>query len=289
MNGVSHELLGRLRKTTLVVQTRKRGAHKGLRRSHKFGSSLEFSDFRAYQPGDDLRQIDWNIYGRTQKHYIKRYLDEQEVKTAIYLDCTKSVSIIPSKWERAKQLAATLSYIALSNEDQVSFTPVANGNPRVIQRKGAVQAKATLFDIINLSNESTSLTFTESLHTQLMKDKQLTIIITDGLEALEKYDTVLKKLAFLNGDVWFIQMLNKLELEPDYQGDVKLIDSETSSELNISMRPKIISQYEQRLHEHLKNLKKICDKYGFRYLPVNDEKTVDEILLRDCISHGWIR
>src|SRR5690606_27262037 len=103
--------LNRLQKLKINVKTKKRGIHKGLRRSGKFGSSLEFSDFRQYQPGDDVRQIDWNVYGRTQKYYIKRYLDEQDISVAIYFDVSSSMRFIPSKWEMAKTLAASLGYV----------------------------------------------------------------------------------------------------------------------------------------------------------------------------------
>ncbi|MGE8206723.1 DUF58 domain-containing protein [Heyndrickxia sp. NPDC080065] len=286
---LSQELLAKLRKATLVVKTRKRGTHKGLRRSPKFGSSLEFSDFRAYQPGDDLRQIDWNIYGRTMKHYIKRYLDEQEIKTAIYLDCTASVNIIESKWERAKQIAAAFTYLALSNEDQVSFIPVETKQPRIIHKKGSFHAKASIFEILNLQVKNEGLSFTESIKSHFLKGKQLTIIITDGLEPIDHYEGVLEKFAFLKGEVWFIQLLSRIEIHPEYHGDIKLIDSETRNEVNVSMKPRIISQYEKKLNEHTENLKLLCKRLGFGYLLVDDTKTIDEIILRDCISHGWIR
>lgn len=286
---LSPELLGRLRKTTLVVKTRKRGAHKGIRRSHKYGSSLEFSDFRGYQPGDDLRQIDWNIFGRTGKHYIKRYLDEQEIKTAVYLDCTSSVTMIPTKWERVKEIAAAFAYLTLSNEDQLSFIPIASQEGRVIQRKGAIHAKSCLFEITSLLEKSSQVTFANSITNQLLKNKQLNIIITDGLEPLEKYEEVLRKFSSIKGEVWFIQCLSQIETNPDYMGDKKLIDSETLSEINISMRPKIIDEYKQKLMEHIEGLQLLCQRLGFEFLCTHDGKTIDEIILQDCYSRGWIR
>ena len=87
-------LMYRLSRHQWQSRKMKRGLHKGGRRSNKQGTSLEFSAYRYYQPGDDLRQIDWNVFARTNKHYIKRFLDEQELIMTIYLDCSNSMKII---------------------------------------------------------------------------------------------------------------------------------------------------------------------------------------------------
>lgn len=286
---LSAELLSKLRKATITVKTRKRGMHKGVRKSPKFGSSLEFSDFRVYQPGDDLRQIDWNIFGRTQKHYIKRYLDEQEIKTAIYLDCTSSVMAIDSKWERAKQLAAAFSYITLTSEDKLSFLPIASKDGKVISRKGAVHAKACLYEIIHLHADSKPEPFTECVQKQFLRERQLNILITDGLEPIERYEKILKKLAAVKGDVWFIQLLSHEEEQPKYIGDLKLIDSETEKEVNISMTSKLVEEYKKKLREHNENLESLCKRLGFQYFYTTDAKTIDEIIMKDCNYRGWIK
>ncbi|MBS4172335.1 DUF58 domain-containing protein [Bacillus sp. FJAT-49736] len=272
-----------------MVRTRKRGMHKGVRKSPKFGSSLEFSDFRTYQPGDDLRQIDWNIYGRTKKHYIKRFLDEQEIKTAVYLDSTSSVTAIESKWERAKQLAAALSYITLTSEDKLSFVPIASNEDRILTRKGAVHAKSCLYEIIQWRGDSKAESFTECIQGQLLRDRQLNIIITDGLEPIEKYEMVFNKLGSVRGDVWFIQILSQLEEQPPYVGDLKLIDSETAKEVNISITPKLVEEYKKKQNEHNAKLQGLCKRLGFQYFYLNDAKSIDEILMKDWLSRGWIK
>lgn len=289
MTMLSSDLLTKLRKATITVKTRKRGMHKGVRKSPKFGSSLEFSDFRAYQPGDDLQQIDWNIFGRTQKHYIKRFLDEQEIKTAIYLDCTSSVISIDSKWERAKQVAAAFSYLTLTSEDKLSFLPVASKDGKLISRKGAVHAKTVLYEIIHLQADSKPEPFTECIQKQFLRDREFCILITDGLEPIEQYEKIFKKLAAVKGDVWFIQLLSHEEEQPNYIGDLKLIDSETAKEVNISMTGKLIEEYRKKLREHNENLESLCKRLGFQYLYTTDAKTIDEIMWKDCNHRGWIK
>ncbi|MCK9918124.1 DUF58 domain-containing protein, partial [Microbacteriaceae bacterium K1510] len=106
------QFLRRLERMQVVSKRLMRGTHAGKRRSKNTGSSVEFADYRAYAPGDDLRQLDWNAYARSGKLFLKKFLDEQELHITLYLDCSKSMSYgEPSKFRRAVQLAAALGYI----------------------------------------------------------------------------------------------------------------------------------------------------------------------------------
>jgi uncharacterized protein (DUF58 family) len=285
----SHALLGRLQKMRLLVKTRKRGIHKGSRQSSHFGSSLEFSDFRVYQPGDDVRQIDWNVYGRTQKHYIKRFLDEQELSIAIYLDSTSSMRQIQSKWEFAKQLAALLSYVVLASEDRLIFSPVASKNLQTVRRKGAVSSRRTYSEILQLEDHDQTGDFIASLQNTVSKNQQLSILITDGLESLDRIEALLKKLSSLKQEVWFFQVLSRDEISPSYLGDLKLIDSESNMAVNVSMNPSIISEYEKRLMEHNKELEKLCRRFGGHYISVSDEEPLQSVLFHELPGRGLMR
>jgi uncharacterized protein (DUF58 family) len=285
----SHALLGRLQKMRLLVKTRKRGAHKGSRQSSHFGSSLEFSDFRVYQPGDDVRQIDWNVYGRTQKHYIKRFLDEQELSIAIYLDSTSSMRQIQSKWEFAKQLAALLSYVVLASEDRLIFSPVASKNLQTVRRKGSVSSRRTYSEILQLEDNDQTGDFIASLTNTVSKNQQLSILITDGLESLDRVEALLKKLSSLKQEVWFIQVLSRDEISPSYLGDLRLIDSESNLAVNVSMNPSIISDYEKRLIEHNKELEKLSRRFGGQYISVSDEDPLQSVLFHELPGRGLMR
>ena len=107
---------------SLSIQSRsgRLGHHKGTHRSRKTGSSLDFSDFREYHPGDDLRHIDWNVYARTDKPYIKQFLDEQEMRIHILLDPTRSMGA-DGKWNYARQLAIALGQLHLRTEIRCRF------------------------------------------------------------------------------------------------------------------------------------------------------------------------
>lgn len=278
--------LGRLRKKRLSVKTRKRGSHKGTRQSNAFGSSMEFSDFRAYQPGDDVRQIDWNVYGRTQKHYIKRFLDEQELSIAIYLDASSSMRALPNKWDLAKQLAASLSFIVLASEDRLSFIPVASPHSLPIRRKGTIYGKQVFHEISELSVTGVSGPYYKALGQSVLKNQQLGILITDGLEPLEELEVMIKKLRSQKQEIWFLQLLGDEEMHPGLSGDVKLMDSELLTEVNVSITKQVLTRYEEKLANHNQSLKALCQRYGCRYLLISDNRDIQTILFHDFPQKG---
>ncbi len=138
-------LTKRLGALSIVSRSGRLGHHKGTHRSRKTGSSLDFSDFREYHPGDDLRHIDWNVYARTDKPFIKQFLDEQEMRIHILLDPTKSMGA-DGKWDYARQLAIALGHIALKSGDTVSFSTWTDEQDYFFRRKGAAhRASVTKF------------------------------------------------------------------------------------------------------------------------------------------------
>jgi uncharacterized protein (DUF58 family) len=282
MNAQMHSMLSRLQKLRLMAKTRRRGAHKGGRTAAKFGSSLEFSDFRIYQPGDDVRQIDWNIYGRTQKHYIKRFLDEQELAVTVFLDASSSMQAIDSKWKRAKELAAAFSYIALTGEDRLSFIPVSSGSYAMVSRKGSVYGKNVFFDILQLPVQEAAGTFTENFHKNTLKNNQLAILITDGLEPLDSFEALFRLIAAAKQEVKLIQLLSREELEPIYSGDVKLIDSESNESVNVSINDAILVKYQKQVKEHNSMLEALCRRFGFSYLLTTDDAELKNFLFHEC-------
>jgi hypothetical protein len=277
-------ILSRLQQLRVAAKTKRRGHHKGGRMASRFGSSLEFSDFRLYQPGDDVRQIDWNVYGRTQKHYIKRFLDEQEVSVTVFLDVSGSMQAIDAKWQRAKELAAAFSYIALANEDRLSFIPVSAQTQTKVNRKGAVFGKSVYFDILKFPTQKTSGVFTGNVPKHLLKNNQIVMIISDGLEVPESFEQLFRDLAAARQEVKFIQLLSRQEMEPDYHGDLKLIDSETKAFVNVSMTDPILIKYQKHLAENTSRLEQICRRFGFTYLLTVDDEDLQRVLFHDCTA-----
>ncbi|MGF2616177.1 DUF58 domain-containing protein [Rossellomorea vietnamensis] len=285
---LSPRVLQRSAKHSLVMRKSVRGMHKGERRSSKQGTSLEFSDFRTYVPGDDPRLIDWNAFARTQKHYIKRYLDEQELFVTIYLDCSNSMMIPAGKWETARSLAACLGYMSLVHDDRVSVYPAGSGSPSFLHKKGRAFAGRLLTYLAELKISTGSEKFWTRLAEIQQKRNGLSIIISDLLEPVDDIKEALKRMQASRQEIRIIQVLSTDELEPSYQGDLKLVDSESKELREVSISRKVLQEYDERLQAHNDELEKFCRERGIGYLQCSSGQSLEELVFSSMAAKGWV-
>ncbi|QFF98304.1 DUF58 domain-containing protein [Psychrobacillus glaciei] len=285
---VPKEWIGKLSRLSISTKSKLRGLHKGSHRSQRFGASLDFSDFREYSPGDDVRQIDWNVYARTDKYFIKRFLDEQEMRVHILLDSTKSMGE-KLKWTFSKQLAVSLGILVLQRDDRLSFSAVTNEKPPPFRRKGATYLKAFTQTISDLKEPIMTQSFSNNAISFLPKDSTVLFIITDCLESLESWEKLLQKLPRFAGDIRILQVITTEELAPSYTGDVQLQDVETSHLLNVSMSSKVIETYEHERKYHQQGLELLCSKFGVRLLQVNANDGISHVLFHQLLRANWVQ
>src|ERR1700751_801177 len=150
------ELLRRLEQFQLLAARRAKSAPRGERRSRARGQSVEFADYRSYVPGDDFRYLDWNLYGRLERLFLKLYEEERELPIRIFLDASESMAFgEPRKFDFARQVAAAMGYVALCGFDRVSVIPFPENREETALR-GAFRAvrgrKSALNYFQNLSN-----------------------------------------------------------------------------------------------------------------------------------------
>ncbi|MFJ8261710.1 DUF58 domain-containing protein [Rummeliibacillus sp. NPDC094406] len=273
---------------SLQSRSRIRGQHKGSHRSHRFGSSLDFSDFREYHPGDDVRQLDWNIYARTEKYFIKRFLDEQEMRVHILLDTTKSM-VQDDKWELAKLLTAALGSMVLNKDDHLSFSYVTDTPVPPFRRKGASFQYAFEQTVAKLENHIVNKSFANNAMNIVPKDSTILIIISDGLEPIEEWQAFLKQTPKVAGDVRFLQLQTAQEIAPNFTGDVQLVDVETKEPLNVSMSQNVTTSYKQLREAHQQQLEALCHQYGIAFLPVKTYDGIQHILFQQLTKAYWIQ
>jgi uncharacterized protein (DUF58 family) len=286
---LTSNIMFQLAKYRLQSRNMKRGHHKGARRSTKQGTSLEFSDYRVYQPGDDLRQIDWNIYARTNKHYIKRFLDEQELVVSIYIDCTKSMTIIPEKWRLAKGLAASLGFMSLGSDDRVGIFPVGSETHPFTYKKGKAFTNRLVHYVDSIQPSQNMKTFSESVQQLIQPKSSISVIISDLLEPTELIEQALKKLQAYKQELYVIQLLSKEEKDPFYQGDIELLDSETADKVNVTMNRAVKLNYANRLTEHISSLEKFCFERGIGFLTCVTTESIEEVMFNRLSAKGWIQ
>lgn len=254
----------------------------GIRKSSAKGSSVEFSDFREYMLGDDIRRIDWNAYGRTDKLYIKQFMEEKEGSFQIFIDTSKSMCFgeVP-KSTMALQVAGALSYIILNNLDRVYINEMKENS--VVQGRGVTGASAfshILKDLNRISFDGRT-TLNQTILKRPATVGGASIIISDFLDK-DGIEEAMKYLAYKKQTIVLIQILSREERQIAYEGTVNILDVETGERVKITMSNATIRQYEEQLKGLQESLETLARKYGAAYLFMQSDDSLVHAML-----HGF--
>ncbi|MBD3184731.1 DUF58 domain-containing protein [Candidatus Poribacteria bacterium] len=280
---IDPELLKRLERLTISSKRLFSGTIKGRRRSVKRGSSVEFADYRDYQVGDDLRFVDWNIYARLDKLFLKTFIEEEDIVIHILIDVSKSMTFgSPPKLGYAKRLAAALGYVGLVNLDSITISTFAED---IKQRFLPVRGKDQIFNIANFIGgiESAQRTIMKkSLRNYALSAFKpgVAIIISDFLVNPIDYQAGLKSMLNKNFDIGIIQILSQEEINPTIFGELQLEDSETGEIKEITITEKIIERYKERVKNFCLELEEFCSSNNISYVNISVDIPLEEILLK---------
>lgn len=251
----------------------------GIRKSSAKGSSVEFSDFREYMPGDDIRRIDWNAYGRTDKLYIKQFMEEKEGIFNIFLDTSSSMAFgEKAKSTMALQIAAALAYIILGNLDRVYINEMKENS--LIKGKGAAGGAAFSHILRELERISFDggTTLSRAIRKRPIQNGGVSVVISDFLDGAGIEDAV-KYLAYKKQTILLVQILSREELEVNYEGTVNMLDAEDGSRVKLTMSNAVVKQYKENLYALQSRLQELARKYGGAYTMIpSDETLVNAVL-----------
>jgi uncharacterized protein (DUF58 family) len=269
---------------TLRLRTRKEflGSHTGNYSSPRRGTSLEFADYRRYAPGDDLRYLDWGIYARTDRLYVKIFREEVDLFAYVFIDASGSMAF-PSREQKflpASHVALALSYVILANHDHVKLHLLQDQH----SASPFYRSRRRMADCVNFAtgaNVSGALDLAASLsdHLQRLRRPGKAILISDFLMPPVDYQRGLNLLRAFNLDIAAIQVLTRQEVDPDFPaGSLALIDSESQREIRYQWNGTARRDYQTRLAHHNLELKSFCHQSGIHYsLYVNDRDLSDFI------------
>jgi len=283
--------LKKLDKLALATKMVVKGETGGNRKSSHKGSSVEFSDFREYVHGDDFRRIDWNAYARFERFFIKLFMEEQESTVTIFIDSSKSMDWgQPHKGTLAKQLSAVFAYLALANFDRVGLVAL-NENPEFrlspFSRKQGFWKVLEFIDNIPY-NGRTRLNAAIRNYPNLGSRGGISIILTD-LFSFDGYEEALKYLQYRKQEITLIHILAPQELEPQWSGSVRLLDSEGGEPKEITMTPQILKSYKKVLKDFLQEAQGFCYQRGINYIPVSSALSLEQIVFDNLVKMGVIR
>lgn len=287
MSLLSADLLRRLEQFQLLAQRRAKSAAKGERRSRARGQSVEFADHRNYVAGDDFRYLDWNLYGRLDRLFLKLYEEERELPVRIFLDASESMNFgTPRKIDFAKQIAAAIGYVALCGFDRVSVNVFPDAPEQAVHR-GALRTvrgrKSSLAFFQNLNNVQPkgSADFNESLRRGALEARQagVAIVLSDFLDPAG-YESGLSALVGRGFSVNAVQILAPEEMNPDTYGDLKLIDSETGLMQEVTFGKFRLAAYQQTVRNYCQRLKEYCQARGMSFFTVTSDTSLEKLLLK---------
>ena len=238
--------------------------YSGGRKSTAKGSSLEFSDFREYIPGDDLRRVDWNGYGRFDKLYLKLFLEEKQAAVNIFLDTSKSMDF-DGKGTMAKATAASLAYIAAGGGDRAqifAFAEKAGPQKRGITKKGQL---AETLDFLEGLEMGGGTDYLRAVRERSDLGRGVAVILSDFLSEQPPWDAV-KLLQERKQEVCLLRILTPDEIEPQIGGVVRLVDSETHETRDLQLTEHAVSTYKQALRRQEAELQEFCWRRGAKFL-----------------------
>jgi uncharacterized protein (DUF58 family) len=293
---INEELLEQIERLQILVKNNVAGLFGGNHGSKTHGSSCEFADYRDYEEGDDVSRIDWNAYARFEKLYLKLYLDERQMHTQIFIDCSASMGKdMPEKAQYTVGVAAALGYLSIHNMDKTSFKLIKGDKTE--DSFGTLVGKKAFFDAISSLEElefdgETDLYRAVTSCPNLGSNDGLTVIISDFFTESD-WKKAVDYLCYKKKQVLLIQVMTPDEIDPTYSGRVNLIDAESlgmEDPKNLRIRINRSNQlaYEEALRDMKEELRSFCASRGADFISVSTGNPIEKMLFKELLKVGII-
>jgi uncharacterized protein (DUF58 family) len=281
--------LAKLEQLHLLTRKLFRGEHRAERRSRQVGSSLEFADYRNYAWGDDPRTIDWAIYARLDRLFVKLFEQERDLDIHFLIDCSGSMRWAPAakngatpKLDAARRIAAALSYIALANLDRVN---VGWFDANLGNDLGLTRGKSQFHKVLDFLREApepagpTALERSLRTFTQRLRRRGVVFVLSDFFDPAGA-DAALSLLRYHQFEAHVVQVLHPAELRPELSGDLRLTECETGSVYDLTASEALVRAYRQQVDTFLAGLEQFCLQRGVGYALAPTEVPFEDLVLR---------
>jgi uncharacterized protein (DUF58 family) len=285
------KFLTRLEQLELVSRKIFQGKLKGERLSKKKGQSVEFADYRNYVVGDDLRFLDWNLFARLDRLFLRLFHEEEDLHFYVLLDNSLSMDFgKPSKLHYAKQVAAALGFIGLVNLDRVMIEAF---NERLTQTLPALRGRRSLWrllDFLGKVEPAGPSDLRRSLRAFSLKcsGRGVVVLLSDFMDK-GGYEEAIRYLVARQLDVYVIQVLSQEEVDPEVVGDLKLVDVEDDDVAEITVSGPLLKRYKQNLAAYRAGLNAFCTRRGVTYLFTTNQVPFERLVLGYLRQRGLVR
>lgn len=302
------ELASRLGQLDITSRKVFSGKLKGERRSKRRGESVEFADHRPYVVGDDLRHIDWNIFGRLDRLFLKLFLEEEDLSLHIVIDCSLSMDAgEPHKFLFAQRLAASLAYIGLVNLNRVAISAIGERAPMTVDgadganepTQGLVSSmrdmrgKRRLQDLaayLCTLEPSGGTKFTDACkRIAITRRGRGVMVVLSDFFVKEGYETGLRLLKGHGYDLFALQIVSPQEVEPTLGGDLRLKDLEDGDTAEVTITAPLLKKYKQIFTAYSNRLHEFCAQRDIVHMTVKSDTAVDQFVLEYLRRRGLLR
>ncbi len=281
------EFLRKLERLSLTARRIRTGVSRGENLTISRGASLDFADFRLYQPGDDFRYLDWNVYRRLNRLFLKVFTAEENLTVHILVDTSRSMAFgSPSKLWYAARLAAALGYLAIHNLDRVGVSAFAQGIEHSLPPLRQASHASTLFEYLGSLEPAGRTDFNGTLHDYAMQSRRpgMAILLTDLLDP-GGYVEGLKALLYGRFDVLLLHVMDEQEITPELHGPYRLVDGETLEETELDLGSEMAIDYRRELERFFAEIEDFSLSNGIEYLRTTTRIPFEDVVL-DYLRRG---
>ena len=278
------EVLARIGSLELLARAVVEGFMSGLHRSPFTGFSTEFTEYRQYNPGDDLRYLDWRLLARTDRYFIKKYRADTNTQCHLLIDTSASMRYSQdgriSKLTYAKFLAASLAYLLNRQQDAVGLVAFDQHVHTHVPARSRTGHMRTIFGHLSILEAGGETRLAESLHelADILTRRGMVVLISDFYDQAERLQSAFQHLRFRGHDVMAFQVLDKNEIDFDFKDPILLLeDSETNEQMPV-LPDVVMNAYRARLREHLDEMRRCAAANRVDYELITTDQPLDYAL-----------
>ena len=288
---IDNDQLARIEHLRLSPNRRFTNRSQGEHLAGKGGSSTEFSDYREYVAGDDVRYVDWNIFSRLRRPYMKLFQFEEEMHIAILVDASSSM-LFDDKFQRARQLAAAFSVMGLLSMEKVSIYGCRESGerPAVLPPCTGRTSIKRLFKFLEQLEGGGDFAIDAAIETvlRLHRGRGIAILLSDFL-TMGDFQRPLNMLFSAGLEVFALQILGPSDITPELAGDVRLVDSETGVTLDITSATDLLGIYQEQRQALESHLAGSCRRRNGRFASISTADPLDWVLFDRLRRQGWVQ
>jgi uncharacterized protein (DUF58 family) len=261
------------------------------RRTKKSGSGVEFADYREYQPGDDFRYLDWNVYQRFDRLLVRLFEEEEDLAIYFIVDTSSSMGFGQAqKLRYAKKVCAALAYVGLANLDRVSIVTTSD---RVLRRMAETRGKARIFKAFRFLSDiqaggKTDLEDAMKTFVAQNKRRGLAVLISDLYDP-RGFERGINVLRYNKFDPFVVHVVDPSEARPKLHGDLIVYDCETGDEREVTVTAKLIQRFAEAHAQYLGQVERYCSTHQVPYVAASVDVPFDEMILRVFRRGGFLR